>query len=245
MSLQKTPSTTTLILPPASSIHPTLGIVYRPAGHRIEYFTTMTRTGKNYYDSEVGISDDSRMSTAAEELAIQLDLEKTHQDPRKAAAFDDLFGRNDSHWYAWQWTKTGLRVPNGQDPTEYETDRQGRKYWVREVLAGNEVVGKIPVPEGNGRVVVEWDEVFGIPRATKEIGWPHRRYTTHFRFNPNPKKDDTSGHYDVAVGRRSGWPHDVMDRCLVVSADFERSLANSDDGFRTIRGSLPKIEPHV
>src|SRR3989338_8273112 len=160
-----------------------------------------------------------RMSTAGEELDIQLAIERAGEDPRKAGVFDDLFARGPDKIYMWQWTETGLRVPKGRKADAYETDAQGRKYWVRIGLVGDQEVGEILVPEGYGRLVAEWDEVSGIPRVTIENrDFPHKPYTTHFWFNSTPDKDSTSGHYDVAVGRRSNWLHDAGEWCLSVDA---------------------------
>ncbi len=225
-----------LVTQPASSSHPSLGASYRSAGNSIEYSSSLVRTGKNYYGSK---PTDGRMSTAAEELALQLGLERSGKDPRQAGVFNDLFARNDSHLYIWQWTETGLRVPKGREADIYETDGQGRKYWAREVLIGDNVVGEILVPEGNRRVVVAWDEVFGVPSATEDIAWPHNPYTTHSWFNPNLNKED------VAVGRWGGWLRGVDGGCLAVDADVARSLASSGGGFRPVRGSLPEIEKEI
>ena len=234
----------TLAIHPASSTYPTLDRTYSHRGHQIEYSPRLVGTGRNYHDSRALIPSSQRMSTAAEELAIQRGLERDDKDPRKEAVFDDLFGRNDSHVRIWQWTETGLRVPAGRDPNKYETDRQGRKYWARKLLLGDEVVGEILVPEGNGRVVAEWDEVSGLPSVTENIDFPHNPYTTHLWFNPNPSKDSKSGHQDVAVGRRSLWLRDEDERCLDVDAGFARSDASSHDGFRPVRGPLPEIEKY-
>ncbi len=230
-----------LVMPPVSSSYPSIG-KYKSAEHIIDYSPKLTRTGKNYYDSKAGITDDSRISTAAEELAIQLGLERAGKDPRQADVFDDLFGRNNGGWYAWQWTETGLRVPKGRNPAKYETDSNGRKYWAREFLIGDKVVGEILVPEGNGRIVVAWDEVSGLPRVTEDIAFPHKPYTTHFWFNENPDKDNKSGRNDVAVGRRGSWLRDEGERCLDVGADYVRWGAGSGDGFRPVRGSVPEIK---
>lgn len=223
-----------LVMQPASSSYPSIGTTYKRAGYTIEYSPALTRTDRNYYGSETLIPSGQRMSTAAEELAIQLGLEKVGKDPRKEAVFNDLFGRKDCTWDAWQWTDTGLRVPKGWDPTKYETDSKDRKYWAREVLIGDKVAGEILVPEGNGRVVVEWDEVFGIPRATMDINWPHSHYTTHFWFKAKPSEGKVSGYQDVAVGRRNGWRRDEVERCLAVDANFARSDAVLGAGFRPV-----------
>ena len=222
-----------LVMQPATSSYPSLGVAYDRSRYSIEYLERLVRTGKNYRDSKSRIIE-GRMSTAAEELAIQRDLERAGTDPRQAEQFKDLFGKNASHWYAWQWTETGLRVPKGHDSTKYEY-HQGRKHWAREVLIGKDVVGEVLVPEGNNRVVVEWDEVFGLPRATENIDFPHTPHTTHFWFNENPNKDSVSGHQDVAVGRRSLWRPDGAESCLSVDAAYARSSAVSAAGFRLVR----------
>lgn len=232
-----------LVVPAVSSSYPTLGAAYKHGGYEISYANRLVRTGKHYYDSKAEILEGMRISTAGEELAIQLALERAGKDPRKAEVFNDLFGRKNSSWYAWQWTETGFRVPKGREADKYETDTQGRKYWIRIILDGDKEVGEVLVPEGGGRLVAEWDEVSGVPRVTIENrDFPHKPYTTHFWFNATPNLDSTSGHYDVAVGRRSHWHRDVDERCLGVDALYLRLNANSADGFRLVRGSGPKIE---
>ncbi len=291
-----------LVLPAASSIYPTLGASYKQGAYEISHTGRLVRTDKHYYDSKAGIPEGLRMTTAGEELAIQLKYEKVANiirrtdereilgknpseladellkyastedereaisyvfreesdamnsvfaqtngilipDPRKSVVFDDLFARGPEKIYMWQWTETGLRVPKGREADRYETDAHGRKYWVRIALVGDKEEGEVLVPEGNGRLAVELDEVFGIPRVTEDMNWPHKPYTTYFWFNATPDLDGTSGHYDVAVGRRSGWHLD--ERCLGVVAYFRRWDAYSADGFRPVRGSLPKIEKEL
>ncbi|MBI5061826.1 MAG: hypothetical protein HZB67_05965 [Candidatus Aenigmarchaeota archaeon] len=230
-----------LVVQAVSSSYPTLGVNYKQGGYEIEYANRLVRTGKHYYDSKAELPENYRMSTAAEELAIQLALERAGNDPGKAKVFDDLFARGLDKIFIWQWTETGLRVPKGREAGKYETDAQGRRYWARIVLDGDKEVGEILVPDGGGRLVAEWDEVFGIPRVTIENrDFPHNPYTTHFWFNSTPDRDSTSGHYDVAVGR-SAWPHAVYEGCLYVAASYVRLPAPSDAGFRLVRGSLPEI----
>ncbi len=230
------------IIPSASSDYPTQGKAYMSERHKIEYLPSLVRAGSNYYNSKYGIVYGVRMSTAAEELAIQRGMEMSGKDPRRGGEFKDIFTRNGHHWYAWQWTETGLRVPAGRDPNKYETDEQGRKYWAREVLIGKDVIGEVLVPEGNWRVVTEWDEVSGIPKVTEEIGRHHTPYISHFRFNPDTQIDNISGHNDVAVTRGSHWLRGEDERCLAVYADTARSFAHASVGFRPVRGSWPKIE---
>ena len=240
-----------LVMQPASSSHPSIGTAYTRAGHTVDYSIALTRTRRNYYESKAEIPEGQRMSTAAEELAMQLDLERAGQDPRHAKVFDDLFARNG--WYAWQWTDTFLRVPPGKSNPEKPDyiDSQGRKYWAREFGNGSEVVGIVYVPEGSGRVVPKtqdlfdvWDPITGLPRVTSgsQNDMKHENHTIHFWFNPEPRKDSKSGHQDVAVGRGGDWRHDGGDRCFGVDADYARSDAGSGGGFRPVRGSLPKIE---
>src|SRR3989338_2013188 len=118
-----------LIAQAAASSYSELGVAYSKPIHEINYSNNLVRTRKNYYDSKAELPEGMRMSTAGEELAIQLALERAGKDPRKAAVFKDYFGRNNDDWYAWQWTETGLRVPNGYDASKFETDAHGRKYW--------------------------------------------------------------------------------------------------------------------
>jgi hypothetical protein len=234
-----------LVIPELTSVcHPEFGgAAYKSDGYIIKHSPTLTRTGKNYYDSLKEIPDrfrisTFRISTATEELAIQLALEKAGEDPRKAKVFDDLFGRNNNGWYAWQWTLTGLRVPKDYRADKHEKDTQGRIHYLRIVLIGDEEVGEILVPEGDGRVVVEWDEVFGLPKTTEEMDWPHNPYTTHFWFDPSPSKDEKSGQCDVAVARCCYWHRVAHEGCLYVYASCGRWHAGSDGGFRLVQGSF-------
>lgn len=290
-----------LIVPAARSSYPTLETSYHHGGYEVDHARRLVQTGKHYYDSKAEIPEGMRMSTAGEELALQLKYETAAQllrrideqeilgrppseiasilrdyavtesereavsyvfgmesdamqrtfeqggvlipDPRNATIFDDLFGRKNDGWYAWQCTETGLRVPTGREAGKYETDAQGRKYWARIVLDGDKEVGEVLAPEGGGRLVAEWDDVFGVPRVTIENrGFPHKPYTTHFWFNATPNIDDTSGHYDVAVERWSRWHRVVEEGCLDVGARYRRMDASSDGGFRLVRGSRPLIE---
>ncbi|MBI3413666.1 MAG: hypothetical protein HY051_06355 [Candidatus Aenigmarchaeota archaeon] len=234
-----------LVMQPASSFYRPIRTTYNRQGYTIEYSLALTRTGRNHYHTKTLIPLGQRMSTAGEELAIQLGMEKAGRDPRQEAAFNDLFARNASHLHARQWTETGLMVPKGYRADRFETDSQGRRYWPRIVLIGDTEIGEILVPEGNGRVVVEWDEVFGIPRVTENMDWPHNPYTTHFWFNPTPRKDNGSDHYDVGVVRRGSWHHGGDEKCLGVGSNSGRWSAYSVGGFRPVRGLLPEIEKEI
>ena len=72
-----------LVVPAVSSVYPTLGVAYKHAGGDVNYSRGLVRTGKHYYDSKAEIPEGMRMSTAGEELAIQLALERAGKDPEK------------------------------------------------------------------------------------------------------------------------------------------------------------------
>ncbi|MEM7819438.1 MAG: hypothetical protein QXD48_01260 [Candidatus Aenigmatarchaeota archaeon] len=223
-----------LIVPGARSFYPLLDITYKSEERKILFSEYLIKTRKSYYDAKKIIPKGYRMSTAAEELALQLYLERYGIDPRKAKIFDDLFGRDIESSYVWQWTETGLRVPHGFRADKYEKDAKGRKYWPRIVLLEDKEVGEILIPEGHGRVVVEWDEVFGLPKVTEDIEWPHKPFTTHFWFRP---EDD-----DLAVRRGGFWHDDMSKWCLYVDAICKRVEEGSYGGFRLVHGPFPEIK---
>ncbi|MBI4176950.1 MAG: hypothetical protein HY516_01135 [Candidatus Aenigmarchaeota archaeon] len=233
--LSKTEDMKRMIVQPARSGH------YHRTGHEIAYSPTLMATGKNYHDSRLLISQGQRMSTAAEELAIQLGLERAGKDPRKAEEFSGFFRKHRAREYIRQMTLTALRVPKGRNPWKKQTDSKGRNYYAREVLIGGEVVGEFLVPEGVGHVVKEWDEVFGLPSATEYIGFPHDPYTTHFRFNPSPVRDERSGYQDAIVLRSANGPLSGDTGCLDIDAGLERSFTNSGNSVRLVSGPLPEI----
>src|SRR5215472_8193004 len=187
------PLTHTFQKPSSASRYATLHKAYWQESYDFRYSERLIHVpNRDFYALQKlldGAGEGLRMSTAAEEVALQLELEKADRDPRNARVFDDLFSRNDDQRYYWQWTATALRVPLGRRPEAYEVDKQGRRYWVRMLVSGNEEVGEVLVPEGNGRVVPPktgvsdvWDEVSGLPTVTEPLIWPHSPYTTHFWF---------------------------------------------------------------
>ena len=231
----------------SASRYPSLGVAYRQNGYEFLYSDRVVHIPHHdFYFLQAfleTLGGGRGMSTAAEELAIQLELERSAEDPRNAKAFDDLFARNDDQRYIWQWTATGLRVPKGRKPNAYEVDKHGRKYWVRILVIGNSEVGEVLVPEGNGRVVPHtpevpdvWDEVTGLPTITEPLKWPHNPYTTHFWFDPNLE--------EVAVGRGSR-EHSQAGSCLDVLADCPRLGSAEYTGVRLVQRLLPelKVEP--
>lgn len=238
-----------LDIPVLRSVYPEIGRAYLVRPYSIDLSPTLVKTGKNYYDSQDLLSkmiaggelpEGTRFSTAAEELALQRSYELKGKDPREAEEFRDHMGKG-RQGYVWGHTLTGLRVPKDIDPNKYETDGQGRKHWRRILLLADKEIGEVSVPEGSGRIIVEADDASGLAVETEAMDWPHTGYNVHWYFNPNPRLDGKSGRYDVAVIRRGYWHHDEG-RCLSVIADYERWNAYSDDGFRPVRGSTPKIE---
>ncbi len=289
-----------LIVPGVSSSYPTLGAAYKHGGYEIDYAPRLVRTSKNYSGFKEEIPEGMRMSTAGEELALQLPYEildkilkrikpedmqkiagrdlqlddmkkalesycqtpaemyvvgyvldkekKIITDPRKAKIFDDILARGPEKTYMWQWTGTFVRKPKSKrNPAKPDyVDTQGRKYWAREFGNGDEIVGVVYIPEGNGRVVPKtndlldvWDLVTGLPRITSDNSndMKYGNHTTHFFFNESAD--------EVAVGRWGGWRLGGHGGCLGVGASYGRSAASSDDGFRPVRGSLPKIEKEI
>ena len=232
----------------SASVYPSIGRAYSRPSHFFSCSSTLVRTGKNYYDSLQALAEmiergelpaGTRFMTQAEGLAIENSYKKQGKDPRKADEFRDYFAKNSGKVYLWEWTSTGLRVPKGWENGRVDTDGK----YPRIVLEGDKEVGELQVPAGGGKVIVESDEVFGIPTEARDIAFPHEGYHSHWYFNAAPELDKVSGHYDVAVGRGSSWPRAEGERCLDVAADCGRSNAGSDDGFRpVVRGSVPEIE---
>ncbi len=251
---------------------------YSREGYIISCSPALARTGKDFYGSlekvARGISGGelprvARVSTAAEELALQRGYESDGIDPRseKAAMFNDLFGRNSHGWHAIQWTATALRVPKGVNTGQREIGGNGEPKYRREVVAvdispyleqiadpkferdnwrdiiglASRVEGEMDVPTGNGMVVVEYDSMFGIPSETREIELPHTGYNSHFWFNPQPNIDRISGQYDVPVQLYSVPHSGGGDRCLQVDAEFGFCYANPRNGLRLVRGSMPDV----
>jgi hypothetical protein len=187
------------------------------------------------------------MSSMAIESLLDQQARSEGKDPREAGHNNDLFARNDDNVYVWQWTSTGLRVPKRSTPnydpdTPDHTDGQGRKYWVKELLAGDKVIGEVLVPEGNGRVIVEWDPVTGLPLVTSnnEADMKYENHDSHWwYFNSNPDIDSNTGKQDVAVRRGSTiWRPYVHDGCLGVDAEIKRFGPGLGGSFRPVQGSL-------
>jgi len=232
-----------IIIPAASSVYQLLGVACDRPQYEIEYSEELIR---QYGHGEIKIPKGFRISTAAEELAIQHALEKNDNDPRDAVAYNDIFGRNEERfdnnngWHALLLTETRLRVPIGWENGRYETDEKGRKYWPRIVLIGDEEVGEVSIPEGNGRVIMELDEVFGLPKITEEDS-PKYRLDSHFWFKTEPGMFFKTKKYedDIIALKRGPQFKERID----MYADFMYAHGKSyeDDGYRLVKGSMPTI----
>lgn len=284
-----------LAVPAASSYCPELGVTHRLGGYVLDYATRLVMSGFDYYSLRRNVP--SGISTAAEELALQLPYEtvclvglladkrllagspdeaksallncartdyeraavehvfeaekKLVTDPKLAKVFDDLFARGPDEKRLFQTTDTFLRVPAGkQNPAKPDcADSKGRKSWAREFGIGNEVIGVVYVPEGDGRVVPVtndllgvWDQVTGLPRVTEDDYPINPTFTTRFWFNPYPRKDEISGYRDTGILRGSYWR--IMDGVIryndsiVVVADHERWLGSGYSGYRPVKGQF-------
>jgi len=197
-------------------------------------------------------------------------VQKSHgaKKLRNVDELKDYFAVDNGNWYAWAHTLTGLRFREADLGRPYnvgdkitaeviETDitpflseiadpKFTRESWKDIIDKVNHVKGEIAVPYNRGHVVREMQNgIFTEIEKTTEHRTP---FALHgwLRENLDVPQDPVSGHYDVAVGRRSSWHHDEHGRCLLVSANFERWRASSSHGFRSVvRGSVsdgPKID---
>lgn len=226
-----------LIVPAASSCYPTLGMEYSLQAYEIVFERSLLRTGQNCYGSKRFVPCGKRKSTSAEELTVQLGLEKSGIHPRDAEEFRDIFERN-----MRLQTKTVLRVPRGCDPLRYETE-DGRRYYIRICMICDSPIGEFRVPESGFVPYNEdprkvYDLILGIPLVT--AGDPSMAHTARFLFNPEPPPD-RFGNRDVYIGRCSYPLHNRQDRLLDIIATHPRFDADEDDGIRLVQGRLPKI----
>ncbi len=216
----------------------------RPS-YEIRTSSRLVKTGASYYDSLKLLPDGIRFSTAAEELSAQLDLEAQGKDPRQPDLYKSLFDGNGGVSYQWVLTLTGLRIPDGVKPGEHDV-RNGRKYFVRQVLEGDEVVGEVDVPEGGGeRVVTSWNEFLGIPAETSDRSEDMKleKHTTHFYFNDFYELDKVSRHYDSVIVRfvKALPTTSIHKHCLLVNASSVRWFVHYEAAVRPVQGDLPKV----
>jgi len=243
-------------------------VTYTRPGYVIECQKDLTKINYGFYESVVIMVQTAKdgnwpvsnihLITQAEAHAIEKSYLSKGMDPLEAPEFADYFKR------IWEWTLTGLRVPEGLDPVKSEK-RKGEDGYIRHVFetdvaeaalrlnAGetwkdigdscNRVLYDRWFSTGEGRVVTKWNDFDGLPEETADIPYPHEGHYAHWHLNTNPGKDGISGHYDVAVKRRGYWHYGVVGGCLNVTADYERLYAYSHDGFRqAVRGSVPEIK---
>ena len=181
------------------------------------------KTGKNYFETLKEIQKGSRMTTAAEELKIALSC-KPQEDIKK----NYLMPNGD---WIWLWTSTALRKPKDYDenPSNNVKKINGKKYYFRMLVEGDEVVGSQWIPELG--IVTKWNKKTGLPLETEpQTDENIKKIHTHFWFDENCE--------EVAVVRGCDWHH--VERCLDVDANYSRWDTGSDVGFRPVRGSLKK-----
>jgi len=237
-----------LVMPSVSSSYPTIGASHRRGGYEVDYASRLANGGE--------FPEDYRISTAGEELAIQLALERAGKDPKREAVFDDLFARNPSRVTyrdganrrrnaMLQMTATRLRVPKRYRRSDglVGYDDSGRELYAMEVLERGKVVGEIVVPEAWDGIVAEWDEVFGIPRAILEgsedstYDFP-APYTTRFRFDPRNLLQNP--YAEISVWRMGSIHHNPdytaemfardVDCGLIIEATMDRQCSDGPCG---------------
>ena len=171
---------------------------------------------------------------------------------RDVEEFMNHFADNNESWYAWEETLTGLRFREAdlRRPMPYNVgekitaekieteitldilmqiaDPKFTRDNFRDIIGRiNKVTGTVDVPYARGHVIREMrNGIFTEVEPTTEHG---ESYVLHgwLRENLDVPKDPISGHYEVAVGRWCGWPHDEDERCLLVAAVYARSDAAS------------------
>lgn len=223
-------------LPTSQSDYPRLDRRYTQNACSIGYSGHSVSVRGNYYDARRKAPHGHGISTAAIEQAIWERLSK-ETDPRTSEEFDHLFGRSP---YT-QTTSTGLRVPKGRKPGDYETGPDGRKYWIRTVLVDDKEVGEILVPEDG--IVEEMDPVFGVPTKTSEkpTGSTVDIDRPYFWFNYDPTEDIRTGSYDIGIMIYRFQLQDDYGHRLLIRADAERFFHEDSRAFRLIRGEPPEI----
>lgn len=100
--------------------------------------------------------------------------------------------RSDFPLGLWQFTDTGLLVPQGISPDHTVThycNNNHRNYWPRIVTENGRRAGELLVPEGEGRIVSELS-VFGPPSETADYAERIEGKKTHFYFDPKLKVID-------------------------------------------------------
>src|SRR3989338_8034345 len=201
--------------------------------------------------------------SAGEEEAIYRKASPGTRKLRDLEELRDYFANNDENWYAWNWNTTGLRFREADLRKPYNVgdkitalvietgimsylrdiaDPKFTRYnWKDIIDKVNHAKGELAVPYSRGHVIREMHPIFGIFTEVEQTTEHETPYALHgwLRENLDVPQDPISGHYDVAVERRSSWHHG--ERCLSVDAGCRRWNSDSDGGFRPVWGPLPEI----
>lgn len=244
---------------PAYPIELSPSLIHTPG---MNFYKVLEALARRIKDSE--LPEDTRFFLQNEGHAKAQSYRNQDKDPRNAPEFLNYFTKNRNGLYLWEWTLNALRAEKGWESGRIdsgtgkyqrlvlEPDWAVLKQAMKDCLEPgfnwkdigdslNRVAGICQVPVGNGRVIVDYEPVWGLPLETRDIPWPHEGYDEHFGFDPKPRLDEVSGHHDVAVRRRSDWHRGEDERCLYVDANWGRSGACSLSGFRPVRGLVPEI----
>ena len=240
----------------------------RTINHLPDDYTTAESNRADFYDAlKVAAVMAVSLPTAGEEQAIYVQRSAGAKKLRDVEEFRDHFANNDERVYIWGHSLTGLRFRETDVRKPYnvgdkitaqviETDISSylsqiadpkftRENWKDIIDNVNHVKGEVAVPYARGHVIREMHPTLGIFTEVESTTEHKAPYALHgwLRENLDIPQDPISGHYEVAVVRRSDWRHDEDGRCLGVDANYGRFDANSDVGFRpVVRGSGPKIE---
>ncbi len=165
---------------------------YHRDAYRLQY-----RIGLVPYSDVIMPGGGWRLSTAAEELAIQLYQRK----PLNAKEFQDVLKPN-----RLQVTDTVLRAIPGWEGGKKQILPDSRKYSPRQVLERGRDIGYCWVPEGGSRSVPRgprdeiWNRLAGIPRITNE--GLVQSHDTCFDFGLRfEESDHFTGEFDLVVER--------------------------------------------
>jgi len=190
---------------------------------------------KNYRQALGLVPAGHRMSVLDEIAALfhaASSLSAEGKNPREVLN-DPLFDYHARYPYLWMHSHVALRAPKGSKNFDKrrETDSQGRIYYLGDYVVGDKIIAEgVPIPQGDGRVVVELNRPLRIAAVVSDGNEP--QHTTHWHFDPSLQ--------EVAV-RLYGRCSDMRDWCLHLSADIRRSYSGSSASFRLFRGLLEEV----
>ena len=199
---------------------------YMREGGKIKYFNDLIVTGEDCREPQIIFDEMIRkgklpegavVSTAADELNIDEAFLRRGIHPVGAEynSHDEACSRRGIHpvdaehnKYARKYarkgnnlvTATALRVPDNRW-LKGRKDKDGT--YPRLVVEYGKVVGETRAAPGGWLVVTEFD-VFGIPVKVADMKYPHPMFYIHWGINPEPKRDNRTGEYDVAPSCCSG-----------------------------------------